>query len=282
MLWESEEVGRSYHERGREFREWFALGWKKRIDILKKAAELISQRQMVYGGLMAIEVGKNRLEALGEVEEAADLIRYYAKTAEDNDFYDHPKFTEAGPLGTALWLAGMAYCNRNFTDGYIPASKARSLLDFDGLMLQTATFVGGGAIEDDLGPWASAVLIVVGLWHEDGHDCPVCPQPGPRRYYVHDYLEYQPSKAQVEETRAIRAAAGRKGGQARGKQSAKQDAEQPAKQNAKQNSKQNRSKTQPQSQGTYPTPRTHHVSNVYFLELCYAGTVIAYDKVDQS
>jgi 1-pyrroline-5-carboxylate dehydrogenase len=39
---------------------------------------------------MAVEVGKTRLEALGEVEEAADLIRYYAKTAEDNAFYDHP------------------------------------------------------------------------------------------------------------------------------------------------------------------------------------------------
>ncbi|HEY8846372.1 MAG TPA: aldehyde dehydrogenase family protein, partial [Candidatus Limnocylindrales bacterium] len=69
---------------------WFALGWEKRIEILKKAAELIGQRQMVYGGLMAIEVGKTRLEALGEVEEAADLIRYYSKTAEDNHFYDHP------------------------------------------------------------------------------------------------------------------------------------------------------------------------------------------------
>jgi 1-pyrroline-5-carboxylate dehydrogenase len=69
---------------------WFALGWEKRIEILKRAAELISQRQMVYGGLMAIEVGKNRLEALGEVEEAADLIRYYSKTAADNHFYDHP------------------------------------------------------------------------------------------------------------------------------------------------------------------------------------------------
>ena len=39
---------------------------------------------------MAIEVGKNRMEALGEVEEAADLIRYYAKTMEDNAGYDHP------------------------------------------------------------------------------------------------------------------------------------------------------------------------------------------------
>ena len=69
---------------------WFALGWEKRLEILKRAAELISERQMVYGGLMAIEVGKNRLEALGEVEESADLIRYYAQTAEKNDYYDHP------------------------------------------------------------------------------------------------------------------------------------------------------------------------------------------------
>ncbi len=69
---------------------WFRLGWEKRLEILKAAAELISERQMEYGGLMAIEVGKTRMEALGEVEEAADLIRYYAKTAEDNAFYDHP------------------------------------------------------------------------------------------------------------------------------------------------------------------------------------------------
>ncbi len=69
---------------------WFRLGWEKRLEILRAAAELISERQMEYGGLMAIEVGKTRMEALGEVEEAADLIRYYAKTAEDNGFYDHP------------------------------------------------------------------------------------------------------------------------------------------------------------------------------------------------
>ena len=69
---------------------WFRLGWEQRLEILKGAAELISERQMEYGGLMAIEVGKTRIEALGEVEEAADLIRYYARTAEDNAFYDHP------------------------------------------------------------------------------------------------------------------------------------------------------------------------------------------------
>jgi 1-pyrroline-5-carboxylate dehydrogenase len=45
---------------------------------------------MVYGAHMAIEVGKTRLEALGEVEEAADLLRYYAQTFEDNNGFDHP------------------------------------------------------------------------------------------------------------------------------------------------------------------------------------------------
>jgi 1-pyrroline-5-carboxylate dehydrogenase len=68
---------------------WARLGWEKRLEILRAAADLISERQMEYGALMAFEVGKTRIEALGEVEEAADLIRYYAKTAEDNDFYDH-------------------------------------------------------------------------------------------------------------------------------------------------------------------------------------------------
>jgi 1-pyrroline-5-carboxylate dehydrogenase len=44
---------------------------------------------MVYSADMAYEVGKSRLEALGEVEEAADLLRYYAKILEENLGYDH-------------------------------------------------------------------------------------------------------------------------------------------------------------------------------------------------
>jgi 1-pyrroline-5-carboxylate dehydrogenase len=69
---------------------WRNTPWRERLAILRQAAELISERQMKYGADMAYEVGKSRLEALGEVEEAADLIRYYAKTMEDNAGYDHP------------------------------------------------------------------------------------------------------------------------------------------------------------------------------------------------
>jgi 1-pyrroline-5-carboxylate dehydrogenase len=69
---------------------WAATPWRDRLAYIRRAAEIISERQMRYAGLMAIEVGKNRLEALGEVEEAADLLRYYAQTMEDNNGYDHP------------------------------------------------------------------------------------------------------------------------------------------------------------------------------------------------
>ena len=69
---------------------WRALGWERRIEILRRAADLISERQMVYGAVMSIEVGKNRIESLGEVEESADLLRYYAQTAIENGFFERP------------------------------------------------------------------------------------------------------------------------------------------------------------------------------------------------
>jgi 1-pyrroline-5-carboxylate dehydrogenase len=74
---------------------WAAVPWRERVAIIKRAGDLISDRLMEISADMAIEVGKNRIEALGETEEAADLLRYYAKTMEDNDGYDH----EMGNLG---------------------------------------------------------------------------------------------------------------------------------------------------------------------------------------
>jgi 1-pyrroline-5-carboxylate dehydrogenase len=68
---------------------WRHTPWPERAAIVRRAAELISERQMRYAADMAFEVGKNRLEALGEVEEAADLLRYYAQTLESNQGYDH-------------------------------------------------------------------------------------------------------------------------------------------------------------------------------------------------
>ena len=57
---------------------------------MRRAADLISERQFDYAALMAFEVGKNRLEALGDVEETADLLRYYSDQMERNDGFVKP------------------------------------------------------------------------------------------------------------------------------------------------------------------------------------------------
>jgi 1-pyrroline-5-carboxylate dehydrogenase len=62
---------------------WARTPWPERIAVLRAAADLISERSNELAALMSLEVGKNRLEALGDVEEAADLIRYYCMQVED-------------------------------------------------------------------------------------------------------------------------------------------------------------------------------------------------------
>src|ERR687892_1718328 len=69
---------------------WAARPWQERSQILRRAAEAISDHIYELSAVVAIEVGKNRLEALGEVEEAADLIRYYCRMMEENDGFAQP------------------------------------------------------------------------------------------------------------------------------------------------------------------------------------------------
>ncbi|MET0478644.1 MAG: aldehyde dehydrogenase family protein, partial [Actinomycetota bacterium] len=71
------------------FGAWAATPWQERVGLLRRAADLISERSNELAALMAMEVGKNRLEALGDVEESADLIRYYCQQLEDNDGFAH-------------------------------------------------------------------------------------------------------------------------------------------------------------------------------------------------
>ena len=72
------------------FPAWSARPWQERVAILRRVADVISERQMVYAALVATEVGKNRLEALGDVEETADLIRWSCDMVEQNGGFDHP------------------------------------------------------------------------------------------------------------------------------------------------------------------------------------------------
>jgi 1-pyrroline-5-carboxylate dehydrogenase len=79
------------------FPAWAGLPWQERVRVMRHVADKISERQMEFAGLLSIEVGKNRLEALGDVEETADLIRWSADMVEKNDGFDHTM----GNLGDA-------------------------------------------------------------------------------------------------------------------------------------------------------------------------------------
>src|SRR3990172_7354111 len=72
------------------FVDWGHRPWQERVTVLRRAADLISERQMELAALMVVEVGKNRLEALGDVEETADLIRYYCDQMDSHEGFDTP------------------------------------------------------------------------------------------------------------------------------------------------------------------------------------------------
>ncbi|HET7502656.1 MAG TPA: aldehyde dehydrogenase family protein [Kofleriaceae bacterium] len=64
-------------------RAWGRTAWRDRLAILRKAAALIRDRKFALAATMSLEVGKSRLEAMGDAEESADLIDYYAQQVED-------------------------------------------------------------------------------------------------------------------------------------------------------------------------------------------------------
>ena len=69
------------------FPVWSRTPWKERGALLRKAADLIDERIFKFGAVMALEVGKNRMESLGDVAETADLIRFACYQMEKNDGY---------------------------------------------------------------------------------------------------------------------------------------------------------------------------------------------------
>lgn len=67
------------------FPAWSHTAWQERIKLLRAAADLIDKRIFELGAAMTLEVGKNRMEALGDVAETADLIRYSCDEIEENN-----------------------------------------------------------------------------------------------------------------------------------------------------------------------------------------------------
>ncbi|HSS38844.1 MAG TPA: aldehyde dehydrogenase family protein [Polyangia bacterium] len=71
------------------FPSWSGRPWQERVAIIERAADIVRERKFELSVWMILEMGKNRVEALGEIEETADLLAYYAGQMRANDGYVH-------------------------------------------------------------------------------------------------------------------------------------------------------------------------------------------------
>jgi 1-pyrroline-5-carboxylate dehydrogenase len=65
--------------------EWEAEGWEARRDLMLRAADVMQDQVFDLAALITFEVGKNRLEALGDAQETIDFLRYYAEQMTENN-----------------------------------------------------------------------------------------------------------------------------------------------------------------------------------------------------
>jgi 1-pyrroline-5-carboxylate dehydrogenase len=63
---------------------WAQRAWEVRVAIVRRIADLLDARKYEFGVANMIQVGKTRLEAMGEVEEAVDMIRHFCADFEGN------------------------------------------------------------------------------------------------------------------------------------------------------------------------------------------------------
>lgn len=94
----------------------------------------------------------------------------------DDQFADHPKVLQAGPLASWLYVCGLTYSGRYLTDGWIPSAQVRKLADVDDAAMLADR------------------LVAVGLW-----------EPVDGGYLIHDYHDYNPTAEKVKADRAAAA-----------------------------------------------------------------------------
>ena len=67
------------------FEEWSDTPYQKRVEIFRVCADVFSSRKFFLAAIMTFENGKNRIESMGDVDEAIDFMRFYALQLEKNE-----------------------------------------------------------------------------------------------------------------------------------------------------------------------------------------------------
>ena len=85
------------------FQTWGTTDYKYRIQIFRKIADLIRKRKFELAAWLTLENGKNRYEAIADVDEALDFINYYIDDMIANDgFVLANKNSRSGERNTSV------------------------------------------------------------------------------------------------------------------------------------------------------------------------------------
>ena len=80
------------------FEQWSNFSFQKRVEIFRQCADYFASKKFFLAAVMTFENGKNRFEAMGDVDEAIDFMRFYAYQMEINDGFckqtSHPNPNE--------------------------------------------------------------------------------------------------------------------------------------------------------------------------------------------
>ena len=68
---------------------WRRLPVAERARLMRRVAEVMEERVYEIAAALVLEVGKNRMEALGEAQETVDFFRHYADDFERHGGYEH-------------------------------------------------------------------------------------------------------------------------------------------------------------------------------------------------
>lgn len=83
----ADHVDKAVATASRTFDEWSTTSYHERADHISTAATELADRKYELAATMTLENGKNRFEAMADVDEAIDFLRFYARELRRNDGY---------------------------------------------------------------------------------------------------------------------------------------------------------------------------------------------------
>ena len=70
------------------FERWSVTDYKERVRLCRIAADIIAERKFELAAWVSYENGKNRYEAIADIDEAIDFLRYYSGEMEKNSGFE--------------------------------------------------------------------------------------------------------------------------------------------------------------------------------------------------